>query len=695
MTIILLPFTIMKYALFLMFGILVGILKIIKSFFTNSDMTGHEYEHYVADYLSFRGYHHVKVTKGSGDYGVDVIATKGGIKYAVQCKFYSNPVGIHAVQEAAAGKAYYGCDSSMVVTNNTFTKAAKELAEANGVALLENVTPTKKSKFFSGAIILFLYAIFLSTISAIMTEQHGALTTQDKILLGFGFAIPIIVAIWKTLKRFGIVDKIKYKIKSRKENSVVPADTQDSEIPVLDSPSFDETEEHTTVVLLEEQETIDNNEEKSDDVYIGDECPVSNIEKPTDAKDLKTIIEEITARTELYEKERKEREKKKALELATAFDKYIVPEIDILSSYENGLKELIENTNFLNESPLSLPIGKDFDNNTIFCDLEKAPHLKIIGASGSGKSILIHSMLISLLLKARPDEIKILIIDPKGIEFSKYAGIPHLLVPVITNPQKAIGALGWIVSEMQQRYNKFAELQVRSIDEYNKQVSDNSDIMPRICVLIDGLSDIRLFNQKETDNAINQLTQMSRAAGIHLVVTALNTTTLKKANINSSIEIQINMDFDSNEYFNLLTYKSNSRTTELHACYISDDDVSSVCDFVKNQFSFGYNEATQCEIDNHAIPFKLDEKDELTFDPLFEKAAEIVIEAGEASAAFLQRKLGLGYARSAIIIDQLEEHGVIGKLEGGKTRMVLMTKEMWIEKKWIEEKLIENEEFFS
>ena len=382
--------------------------------------------------------------------------------------------------------------------------------------------------------------------------------------------------------------------------------------------------------------------------------------------------------------------------------------IEVPNAVKNmvSMRELIDTPEFSQQrSKLSAGLGKDIAGNCVYCDISKMPHLLIAGTTGSGKSVCMNSIIVSILYRARPDEVKFLMIDPKQVEFSKYAGIPHLLVPVVTDARKASGALGWAVSEMLQRYNKFSETGVRDIDGYNKYVSKHEDMepMPKICIFIDELADLMMAAPKEVEDSICRLAQMARAAGMHLVIATQRPsvdviTGLIKANISSRIALTVSSQVDSRTILDasgaekllgkgdmLYNPIGASKPIRVQGCFITDEEVESLCDFVKNQGESEYDEDIQKEIEAKAVQDKKNpfegEEDEENYDPLFEKAAEIVMETGTASTSFLQRKLSVGYARGAKIIDQLQEYGVIGPSEGSKPRQVLMNKQMWLEKR--------------
>lgn len=382
--------------------------------------------------------------------------------------------------------------------------------------------------------------------------------------------------------------------------------------------------------------------------------------------------------------------------------------IEIPNSVINAvyMRELIDTPEFYQQrSILSVALGKDIAGQCVYCDIAKMPHLLIAGTTGSGKSVCLNAMIVSILFRARPDEVKFLMIDPKQVEFSRYEGIPHLLVPVVTDPKKASGALGWAVSEMLQRYSKFSEVGVRDIDSYNKYVSKHEDMepMPKICIFIDELADLMYAAPKEVEDSICRLAQMARAAGMHLVIAMQRpsvdvVTGLIKANISSRIALTVSSQVDSRTIIDsggaekllgngdmLYLPIGANKPMRIQGCFVTDEELESLCDYVKKQGESEYDENIQKQIEERAVtdkksPFEGEEEEE-NYDPLFEKAAEVVIESGTASTSFLQRKLSVGYARGAKIIDQLQDYGVIGPSEGSKPRKVLMNMQMWLEKR--------------
>lgn len=381
--------------------------------------------------------------------------------------------------------------------------------------------------------------------------------------------------------------------------------------------------------------------------------------------------------------------------------------IEVPNNVKNtvSMRELIDTPEFYEQqSKLSAGIGKDIGGKCVFCDIAKMPHLLIAGTTGSGKSVCMNSIIVSILYRAKPDEVKFLMIDPKQVEFSKYAGIPHLLVPVVTDPRKAAGALGWAVSEMLQRYQMFSQTGVRDIEGYNKYVKKHPDMepMPKICIFIDELADLMMAAPKEVEDSICRLAQMARAAGMHLVIATQRPsvdviTGLIKANISSRIALTVSSQIDSRTILDtggaekllgrgdmLYAPIGASKPLRVQGCFISDEEVEELCDFVKNQGESQYDEEIAKEIEKKAVqdkktsPFEDDGGSE-NLDPLFEKAVDVVLESGTASTSFLQRKLSVGYARGAKIMDQLQEKGVIGPQNGSKPRDILINRQQWLE----------------
>ena len=362
-----------------------------------------------------------------------------------------------------------------------------------------------------------------------------------------------------------------------------------------------------------------------------------------------------------------------------------------------------------NPSKVSFAVGKDIGGNNIVGNIAKLPHLLIAGTTGSGKSVCTNSLIISLLYKATPEEVRLIMVDPKMVELGIYNGIPHLLIPVVTDPKKAAGALQWAVVEMMKRYRAFSEIGVRDLASYNAHAakSDDMEKMPQIVVVIDELADLMLVAAKEVEESICRVAQMGRAAGMHLIIATQRPsadviTGLMKANIPSriafavasSLESRIILDTTGAEklvgrgdmlYFPL----GSGKPQRVQGCLISDEEVAAVVEFIKqNSGGAEYDQEIMHDIEKHAAEKEKGSKgvggsapEEVgdDYDELLPAAIEVVVETGMASVSMLQRRLKLGYSRAARLVDQMEEKGVVGPFEGSKPRQVLITKEQWQE----------------
>ena len=376
-----------------------------------------------------------------------------------------------------------------------------------------------------------------------------------------------------------------------------------------------------------------------------------------------------------------------------------------------SLREIIETAQYdtqVSKSKLSVALGKDITGETIIADLAKMPHLLIAGTTGSGKSVCLNAMIISLLYNATPDEVKLLMIDPKQVEFTVYNGIPHLLVPVVSDPRKAAGALGWAVTEMLKRYKMFSEKNVRDIKGYNRLARADGSIppMPQIVIFIDELSDLMMAAPTEVEDSICRLAQMARAAGMHLVIAtqrpSVNVITgIIKANIPSRIALSVSSQVDSRTIIDasgaekllgngdmLFNPVGTSKPIRVQGCFLSDGEVENVVNFIKEQESSSYDDQVMEEIERQAVMEKKkssaaadDDGDDSSEggDEMLPKAIEVVVENQMASTTLLQRKLKLGYARAARLMDALEEKGIVGPFEGSKPRKVLISKQQWME----------------
>ena len=340
-------------------------------------------------------------------------------------------------------------------------------------------------------------------------------------------------------------------------------------------------------------------------------------------------------------------------------------------------------------------------------DLAKMPHLLIAGTTGSGKSVCTNSMIQSVLFHARPDEVRMLLIDPKQVEFGIYNGIPHLLVPVVTDPRKAAGALGWSVNEMLRRYKLCAENNVRDITSYNEvaRKDEHLEVLPQILIVIDELADLMMVAANEVESNICRLAQMARAAGMHLVIATQRPsvdviTGLIKANIPSRLALTVASAVDSRTILDtggaekllgkgdmLFMPVGFAKPMRVQGCFVGNREVESVVDFLKSTEDQQYDEKVIQEIERQAQATEKssskggDDGDNASEggDEMLPQAIEVVVEAGMASTSLLQRRLRLGYARAGRIIDEMEQRGIVGPHEGSKPRQVLITRQQWLE----------------
>ena len=373
-----------------------------------------------------------------------------------------------------------------------------------------------------------------------------------------------------------------------------------------------------------------------------------------------------------------------------------------------SLREIVDSQEYKNaKSKLTVALGRDIQGTPTCADLAKMPHLLVAGTTGSGKSVCLNAMIVSLLYNATPDEVKLIMIDPKKVEFTVYRSIPHLLVPVVSNPRKAAGALSWAVAEMDKRYALFAEKGVRNLAGYNTYaVSENLPKMPQIVIIIDELSDLMMAASNEVEDSICRLAQKARAAGMHLIVATQRPsvdviTGLIKANIPSRIAFAVKSQIDSRTIIDtqgaekllgngdmLYCPVGLSKPVRVQGSYLSDEEIERVINHVTSQGEVKYDDAVIQEIERNAAKDDKKKSADIAIDStgqgedgdeMIPKAIEVVIEQGMASTTLLQRKLKLGYARAARIIDELSEKGVVGPYEGSKPRKVLITKEQWYE----------------
>ena len=371
-----------------------------------------------------------------------------------------------------------------------------------------------------------------------------------------------------------------------------------------------------------------------------------------------------------------------------------------------SIRSVFESQSFLRmSSPLGIALGKDIAGVAQVADLCKMPHLLIAGSTGSGKSVCVNSIIMSLVFRSSPEDVKLLLIDPKVVELAEYNGIPHLLMPVVTEPKKAAGALGSAVQEMERRYRMFAENNVRDIKSFNKLAAERPDLekMPYIAIVIDELADLMMVVGKDVEDSICRIAQKARAAGMHLIVATQRPsvdviTGLIKANIPSRIAFAVSSQVDSRTILDgagaekllgqgdmLFMPVGAPKPTRIQGTFVRDEEISRVLDFIKSSATVQYDEAMIEAMEKHAIQdgkkgsSSADSDEDSDSDPMFKQAVEVVIDAGQASTSLLQRRCKLGYARAARIMDEMEQKGVIGPYEGAKPRAVLISRQQWLE----------------
>ena len=366
------------------------------------------------------------------------------------------------------------------------------------------------------------------------------------------------------------------------------------------------------------------------------------------------------------------------------------------------LGNLLESSAFRNsESPLTVALGKDIPGSPILCDLAKMPHLLIAGSTGSGKSVCINSILISILCHATPAQVRMIMVDPKVVELAVYNGIPHLLCPVVTDAKKAANALNWAVREMTDRYAKFAEAAVRDFKGYNEyQRMNGENELPLILVVIDELADLMQVASKEVEESISRLTAMARAAGIHLLIATQRPsvdviTGVIKANIPSRIAFAVSSQVDSRTILDMvgaekllgkgdmLYYpQSAAKPVRGQGAFVSDKEVEEIIGYIKANNAVQYDEETAEAIVNatkSGSPASSGGSDNDGEDELFNDAVDVVLQAGYASVSILQRRLNLGYPRASRLIDRMADKGYIGPFEGSKPRKILIDPAQWLE----------------
>lgn len=373
-----------------------------------------------------------------------------------------------------------------------------------------------------------------------------------------------------------------------------------------------------------------------------------------------------------------------------------------------SLREVIDSPEFArSKSKSSFAVGKDIGGSCIVGNIAKMPHMLIAGTTGSGKSVCMNSIIISLLYKSGPEDVKLIMVDPKMVELGIYNGIPHLLIPVVTDPKKAAGSLQWAVTEMLRRYKLMSDVGVRDLESFNGIImqEEGGQKLPQVVIIIDELADLMLVAAKEVEDSICRIAQMGRAAGMHLIIATQRPsadviTGLMKANIPSRIAFSVASAMESRIILDTqgaekLVGKGDmlyapigiGKPLRVQGCFVTDGEVEAVASFVKDNYASDYNQAVLEEIEKKAQQTGKTGKgsaaepepsaDELEGDEMLPAAVDVILETGQASVSMLQRRLKLGYARAARIVDEMEEKGIVGPFQGSKPRAILVTKEQW------------------
>ena len=374
-----------------------------------------------------------------------------------------------------------------------------------------------------------------------------------------------------------------------------------------------------------------------------------------------------------------------------------------------SLREVLDSGEFTGaKSKSSIGLGKSIDGNCVVGNISKMPHLLIAGTTGSGKSVCMNSIIISLLYKAGPEDVKLIMVDPKMVELGIYNGIPHLLIPVVTDPKKAAGSLQWAVTEMLRRYKMMSDLGVRDLESYNSIVTaeENGQKLPQVVIIIDELADLMMVAAKEVEDSICRIAQMGRAAGMHLIIatqrpSANVITGLMKANIPSRIAFSVASAMESRIILDTMGAEKlvgkgdmlyapigSGKPLRVQGCFVTDAEVEAVAEYVKDNYQAEYSQEVLEDIEKKAqqtgngkksgsVSDPEPNEEELDGDEMLPAAVDVILEAGLASVSLLQRRLKLGYARAARIVDEMEEKGIVGPFQGSKPRSILITKEQW------------------
>lgn len=669
-------------------------------------MNGHDYEYQVAKHLRGHGYTRVTVTKGSGDFGVDVIAHKGGHKYAIQCKYYSNSVGLSAVQEAVAGMAYYKCDRAMVVTNSTFTKAAYDLALANHVLLLEGVRPVSSGGFkgllkdikdlLMGLYLFLVLAMFLAKINFLSEKPFWDAAYRVVTAMAF-----LLFPFWIGPAFRGIRRLFQRIAPKETENGVAQA----SAAAPTSTVRFDKEIQGMEIRIKRVVEHVRRKVvELSGRAHNTDSMANIDSQAPATGSNPVAYSQGSDAECKADPNPTTEEAEPDAMLGAAAQDtpqtqtpettnnakftppEYVAPPIELLNrSYDHtgmSLRDVWGSDEFKASGNTAVALGRDSGGKVIMEDIATLPHLLIAGAAGTGKSTLLDAIILSLVFKNNPTDIRLILIDPSSVQFGVYNGLPHLLVPVVQNKEKAYDVVAWCTTEEARRQRVIADANRRSFTEFNDFAWESyRKELPRIVIVIDGLSPSMLENSMFRE-ALMKIVQTGHKVGIHLVV-SLSCVVRHKyltnllANVPSRAAFNLVSSADAKYILGqagaeslgacgdmLLKTKCSPNLLPIKTCVSSFSDVANVSNYFRT-----------AGLLVEPTPITKDKMNDI--DELLPAAVEVILETGQASVSMLQRRLKLGYARAACIMDEMEERGIVGPFEGSKLRQLLITKEQW------------------
>ncbi len=637
-------------------------------------LNGYDFELWCANLLRKNGYKSVEITRGSGDQGVDIIAEKDGIRYAIQCKRYSTDIGNKPIQEVVAGKSYYKCQIGAVMTNRYFTKSAKELANATGTLLWDR---DKIKQLLSAE------------------EGKGAISS-DGSSIAFGKHNKITPNRPYTMNKKGEINAEKKafpRLKRVKEEAPSEDDPPAYNYPPIDLLAQGEVEDTSAhgqrdmqkAKLLEDTLQSFGISAKLTGIAHGPAVTRFELQPAPGVK-----VSRITSLSDDI-----------ALNLAAMSVRIEAPipgKAAVGVEIPNDKVEMVRLRDVLESgearkhpSRIAVGLGKDNSGRYIVADIAKMPHVLIAGQTGSGKSVCINAIIASILFRASPEEVKLILIDPKVVELSVYNNIPHLVCPVVTDPKKAASALDWAVAEMTKRYKLFAERGVRDIKGYNKSLKEGEKLMPQMVIIIDELADLMMVSPGEVEDSICRLAQLARACGMHLVIatqrlSAKILTSQIKDNISTRIAFLVKSQTESLTIIenagaeklmgngDMLFVPNGMKSIRVQGAWVSDDEVHNIVEYIKQSGEAEYDPDMLEHMENVTRSDAEKEEFEAEYDNKLPEAVDIAIDLGQVSISMLQRKMRIGYARAGRIIDEMSRRGIVSEADGSKPREVIVTR---------------------